>query len=317
MNESVSNTEIRLPRQVKERADRARAATSTPNPDEAAPPADPPVAAVEPPAQTPVAPVDPRENDPVYWKQRFRVTEGMWKRDKDRFGQELVALRNELQTATQRIRELESNGAGATEDVDLAEFFTAEEIETLGEDNARIQARAIVKKSREIAGNLIKQEVEPLKRKQQQDQDALANERQNGFLTALTELQPNWQEVNKDARWIEWLEMDDPQSGVWRQAILDAAQDRGDAARVAKMIQQWEAELNAVRVPAEPTGAPQGHPGSSGQSGGEGTASLTKGVPTTAEIRDYYKRKALGKVRESEATEFDARIAAAQAAGYL
>lgn len=316
MNESALNTEIRLPRQVKERADRARAATSTPNPDEVAPSADPPVAAVEPPAPTPAATVDPRENDPVYWKQRFKVTEGMWKRDKDKFARDLGALQNDLQAAAQRIRELESKGAASNEDVDLAEFFTAEEVETLGEEQARIQARAILKKSREIAGSLIKQEVEPLKRKQQQDQDALATERQNGFLTALTELQPNWQEVNKDARWIEWLEMDDPQSGVWRQTILDAAQDRGDAARVAKMIQQWEAELNAVRVPSEPTGAPQGHPGSSGQSGA-GTPPTAKGVPTPAEIRDFYKRKALGKVRESEATEFNARIAAAQAAGYL
>lgn len=314
MNESALNTEIRLPRQVKERADRARAMSQTPNPDEPVPPAAPPAAAVEP-SPTPAPAVDPRDNDPVYWKQRFKVTEGMWKRDKERFAGELSALQGNLQAANQRIRELESQGSSSGE-VDLTTIFTAEQIETLGEDQAKVIASTVINEAKKAADERIRAEVEPIRKQQQSGAQRLAESRQDAFLEALTELKSNWAEVNADERWIDWLSQDDPDSGVWRQTIIDQAQARGDAARVAKMITAWESEMGLAVTPATPNHVPQGRAGSAGQTPHPGQA-MAKGTPTPHEIRDYYKRRALGKVREDEAKEFDARIAAAQAAGLL
>jgi hypothetical protein len=319
VNESAPNTETRLPRQVKARADNARTLL-TPNPDQPnTVNADPPAAApVELPSPTPSpAAIDPRENDPVYWKQRFKVTEGMWKRDKERFDLDRQSLQEQLDTALTKVRELESKGSTSEDEIDLAEFFTAEEIETLGEDQARIQARTIQKQARKIAKELVDKEVQPLRKREQDKAVRLQEEAQQGFLAALTELAPNWEAVNVDERWLDWLSQDDPNTGIWRQQILDNAQAKGDAARVAKMIEQWESSLNPVAVPREPNAAPEGRSGAGGGGAPGDENQPVLGHPSKQEIRDFYKRKALGKITEAQAKEFDARIAAATRAGYL
>lgn len=287
----------------------------TPNPDQPAPvTTDPPApSAVEPPAPTPTpAPAaDPRETDFRYWKQRFQVTEGMWKRDKERFAGERQQLVAENEALRARVRELESSGTVSNEDINLEEFFTAEEVERLGEDQARIQARAIKAQATRIARELMDKELAPIRKQSQQEAEREQERARETFLTELTRLAPNWQAVNADARWIEWLSLEDPDTGLWRQAVLDTHQANGRADRVAAMIEQWEKEIAApAAVPNEPNVVPQGRSGSGGEQPSSGVTSV-KGPPSTAEIRDFYKRKALNKVSAEEAKEFDARLKAA------
>lgn len=304
MNESSAlNTETRLPRQVKAQADKARALLS-PNPDQPAP--------VTPPAPSePGAPpaADPRDNDPVYWKQRFKVTEGMWRRDKTRWEEERRALEQQLEASEARVRELESKGG--TDEINLEEFFTAEEIEQLGEPQARIQAKAIKQQAARIAKELVDREVKPLKERSERAAQDAREEREAGFVEALTELVPHWQEVNKDSRWLDWLSEDDENTGIWRQTILDHHTKAGNAAKVAEMIRAWESSLNAARVPGEPNvHAPSGRSGAGGPPAQE-VPVTNMGPPSKQEIRDFYKRKALGKVTEEQARQFDARLKAA------
>lgn len=308
MNDSSAlNTETRLPRQVRAQADKARALL-TPNPE---PPASPPPAptseGVE--SQTPPA-ADPRDNDPVYWKQRFKVTEGMWRRDKARWDEERLQLVQQHDALQARVRELESKG-GADDEIKLEEFFTSEEIESLGEEQARIQAKAIKQQATRIARDLVEREVKPLKERSERAVKAAQEEREAGFVEALTELVPHWQQVNADSRWLEWLAEEDAHSGLVRQDILDQHTSTGNAAKVASMIRAWESSLNAVQVPGDPNvGAPHGRSGAGGQPG-DGNPVSNMGKPTAAEVRDYYKRRALGRVKDEEARSFDARLRAA------
>jgi hypothetical protein len=318
VNESALNTETRLPRQVKERADRARAALAPtddapPAPVAEAKPDTPPAPAAEPQPPAPVA--DPRDSDPVYWKHRFNVTDGMLKADRKRHAEATRALDEQLQNALARIRELEDKAATGSDDINLEEFFTAEEIETLGEDQARIQARAIIKQAKRIAKETVDREVEPLRKKAKDEQAESARTANQKFLEGLTERAPNWQAVNADPRWLAYLEQKEPHTGLFRQTVLDYAQAEGDFVRVAGMIKEFEATLNPAPVRDEPPVVPQGHAAVPGapppppQSG--------RGHPSKQEIRDYYKRRAIGKISEAEVKEFEARMSAARAAGAL
>lgn len=315
MNESAANTETRVPRQVRARADKARAILNpTPSPDEPAPAVvDPPApSAVEPsPTPTPAPAADARETDFRYWKQRFQVTEGMWKRDKERFAADRQQLIERNEALLAKVRELESSGTAAPEDINLDEFFTAEEVERLGEDQARIQARAIKVQATRIARELMEQELAPLRKRTQEDTEREQEAATAAFLTELTRLKPNWQAVNADQRWIDWLSEDDPDTGIWRQEILNRHQAANRPDRLAAMIEQWEKTLApAAAVPPEPAVVPQGRSGSGGQPT-PGTPPSPKGAPTSAEIRDFYKRKATRGVSAEEAKEFDARLKAA------
>lgn len=315
MNESALTSETRLPRQVKDRADRARAMLT---PTDDAPPA-PPVETSDSTPPAPAAPpppaADPRDSDPVYWKHRFNVTDGMLKADRKRHADALNALQSDLQTAQARIRELEDKAATGSDEINLEEFFTAEEIETLGEEQARIQARTIIKQAKKIAQETVAREVEPMRKKAKDEQAEAARTAQQEFLRGLTELAPNWQEVNVDPRWLAFLETKEPNTDLFRQTIIDYAQADGNYARVASMIKEFEATLNPVPVPPAPPIVPQGHasvPGSPPPPPLSG-----RGHPSKTEIRDYYKRRTLGKISQEEITDFEARMSAARAAGAL
>lgn len=315
MNESALNSETRLPRQVKDRADRARAMLAPTDDAPPAPPADPAAEPTPTPAAAPPPPADPRDSDPVYWKHRFNVTDGMLKADRKRHAEALQALQGQLQNALARIRELEDKAATGSDEINLEEFFTAEEIETLGEDQARIQARAIIKQAKRIASETVAREVEPLRQKQKEDVEREAKTAQQKFLDGLTELAPNWQAVNADERWLAYLEQKEPNTGLYRQTILDYAQAEGDFERVAKMIKDFEATLNPVSVPPEPPTVPQGKPVVPGAPPPPPVSG--RGHPTKQEIRDYYKRRSIGKISQEEISDFEARMNAARAAGAL
>lgn len=320
MNESALNTETRLPRQVKARADRARQMLTPTDDVPPAPAADAtpetppePAADIQPPAPPPA---DPRDSDPVYWKHRFNVTDGMLKADRKRHAEATRALDEQLQNALARIRELEDKAATGSDDaINLEEFFTAEEIETLGEDQARIQARAIIKQAKRIAKETVEREVEPLRKKAKDEQAESARTAQQRFLEGLTEKAPNWQQVNVDPRWLAYLEQKEPHTGLFRQTVLDYAQAEGDFERVAGMIKEFEATLNPAAVPPTPPNVPQGHAAVPGTPPPPPVTG--RGHPSKQEIRDYYKRRAIGKISEGEIKEFEARMSAARAAGAL
>lgn len=320
MNETALNTETRLPRQVKARADRARQMLAPtedvpPAPDAEPAPETPPAPAQE--AQPPAPPpADPRDSDPVYWKHRFNVTDGMLKADRKRHADALRTLDEQLQNALARIRELEDKAAtGSDEAINLEEFFTAEEIETLGEEQARIQARTILKQAKKIAQETVAREVEPLRKKAKDEQAESARTANQKFLEGLTEMAPNWQQVNEDPRWLAYLEQKEPNTGLFLQTVLDYAQAEGDFARVARMIKDFEKTLNVAPVPPDPPTVPQGHPSVPGSPPPPPLSG--QGHPSKAEIRDYYKRRTLGKISKEEITDFEARMTAARAAGAL
>jgi hypothetical protein len=236
----------------------------------------------------------------------------MMQSDKSRFSQQTQALQTELQSARARIRELEEKAQDAAP-INLEEFFTVEQIETLGEEQAMILAQTTIKQAKRIAHETIQAEVEPLRKKQTDDEADKARAKQHEFLLKLTELAPHWEAVNVDPRWLAFLETREPHSGIQRQLIIDYAQAEGNAQRVADLIASFEATLNPVAVPAEPARVPQGH----AAQGHMPQPAPAQGHPTKFEIRDFYKRKAIGRISPQEVQTFEARMTAARAAGVL
>lgn len=344
MTTASEPTEVRLPRQVRERGDRARAllANDPPAPAGEATPAGSEVPAPPPPAPTPtpapastahsdeippeIGPEDPRFNDPAYWKHRFLVAEGVWKSHGNRASAKAAAARQEIEAKNGRIAdltrqlegartELEEARKGQPDKIDLSEFFTAEEIETLGEEAARIQARATRDSARRIAQEAIDREVKPLKEREAAEREQRSQTAQQRFLAALAEQVPDWEKVNAQDSWLAFLGLDDPATGVWRQAIVDHAQASGNAQPVVNLIEQWRKE----NAPPPPPPAPPVQPHSTMGTPTEtppGGVPVVKGHPTKAEVRDYYKRRTIGKISPDEVKEFEARLKAAQAAGY-
>ena len=321
MQPSQASNETRLPRAVLRRSAAinerlaAKAAESEPHPaDPNAPPASPSATAANPadpdpapPAPTPSA--DPRENDPAYWKQRFNVTAGVLRTEREarqadatRFDQRLSELQNQILA-------LQASAPAAA--IELGSYLTPEQIETLGEEEATAVAEAARKAAREAVQAAIEVEIKPLRDQHAANQTANAEARKQQFVERLLELVPDFQVIDVMPEWADhdtgWLAEEDETTGVQRQKLMDEYVWKGDAKRVAALFNTFKASRQMPQPPVVPhgSGAPYG---------GDPPPVSAKGLKplTPTEIRDFFKRAALGKrahppVTDAERTEFEAR----------
>jgi hypothetical protein len=309
MTTEASPNETHLPRQVRERIQRINDRRSEPKPTAAAPTppnADeqaPVVTEQDPSSSAPPPPAaDPRDSDPAYWKQRFKVTEGMLNRARDDAREALAARDQELTELRSRIRTLEE-GKAQNSKPDVALFFTPEQIEQFGEDQCEAMAQAAIKAAQGQAQAMIDAEVKPIKDRAAADAEQAQQARRQKFFDDLAAAHPDWEAVNADPAWLQWLTEDDETSGLVRQDILDRHNATQNVAKVAKMF----SDFKKARAKPQPQVTPSR---SAGNGGGEGPAANQPalGYPSQAESKDYFKRSKLGKVTDKERVEFEARL---------
>jgi hypothetical protein len=286
----------------------ASAESATSPPADPAAPATPPAGAaatsVAPPAS---APADPRENDPNYWRQRFNVTSGILAKERG----ERQSERGEL---NRRITDLQTQTASpkAVPDaaIDLSKFYTPEQIEQYGEEQCRVMAKTAMDAAHSTAQALIDAAVRPLKEEREREVADAKQAKKDAFYTKLGELHPSYAEDDVDPRWADehtgWLAQED-ENGVVRQQLLNIHLANLDATKVAKMFRQWKASITAA--PSVPPVAPSGSgaaPVDGAPPANLGTGAA--GAPSDADVKDFYKRAALGKVKDDERVAFDARM---------
>lgn len=313
MTASVAPTNTRIPRQILRRVENATkryTETDTPNPADDADTAPKPAATsatpAEPPAGAPA--VDPRENDPAYWKQRFSVTQGMLAKERD-------DRRKEREAHDQRLTELQtrtSAAPAAEPDIDLALFYTPAEIETYGEEQCRVMARAAMRAATATTKAQVDAEVRPLKEQREREATETAERKKQEFIDKLVELHPGYQQDDVDPRWLAWLDQlnDD---GEQRQGVLNRHIATSNAAAIANMFKSWRKSIPAAPVPpVAPSGTGAAPAGDGTPPTAEALAGLT--APSKAEVADFYKRSATkrrgqpGFVTDEERVQFEARL---------
>lgn len=306
----ASNDTTRLPRAVRaqmQRIDDRRRLESQTNGDEATPPgADANTAnnaAADPGANPPAASAaDPRENDPAYWRQRFNVTQGMLRTQREQHEREMGERDRQVQELRDKVRALEAATAPKDNELDLSAFFTPEQIEQFGEEQCRAVAQASTKAARQHAQQLIEAEIAPIKEQAKTDAERAQRQARQRFLDALTEKVPDWESINADAKWLAWLDEPDETTGMRRQDILDNHNRANNAVGVAALFTAFQKGTKRPTPPMSPSGD------ASVGDGAPPPQASAKGYPSREEIRDYYKRKALNKVSKDEQVEFEKRL---------
>lgn len=303
MQASPAKNEVRLPRAVVERSARiqadldARQALREPEPS---PPALVPVADTPPAPTPPVA--DPRENDPAYWKQRHKVTEGLLRVEREGRVSDTQASNQRIAELNAQVQTLQAGTPAAP--TDLTRFFTPDQIEKYGEEQCRAMATTAEAAADEKIQKAIEAQVKPLADARKADQAAATQAANVRFQDTLTEAYPTWRDVDTTPEWHAWLAQVDESSGLVRQAILNGHGQRHDAARIATMFRQF---AESTRVPTPPA-APHGTAGNGGGSAPPPLAAAQGGYPSQSEIKAFFDRSKLGKVKDEERIAFEARL---------
>jgi hypothetical protein len=269
----------------------------------------PPVAATAPPVPAiPAAPAsapaaDPRESDPEYWKQRFKATAGVLdsvRRERVTEREQYQQRFDELQT---QIRDLQAKAPAAK--LNPGDYFTPEQIEQFGEAQCEAMALAAHKAAQTSVQRAIEAEVQPLRDQRKRETAQDLEDRKAVFREKLAESIPNYAEIDVGEDWHAWLAQPESEFGEQRQATLDRHVAAFDAARVAKMFKAFLSTKAATPVPPV-TAAPAAAPTPSETPAAASDVAVK--APTKEEIRDFYKRAALGRVKDAERVAFEQRL---------
>lgn len=306
----------RLPRAVQRQMTRVRAieaaAKQGPGTDPAAtdpPPAPTPSDPAAPPAgaqpATPAANADPRRADPDYWDRRIASLNGVLRKEREAHAAEVEGLHQRVVELEEEVATLKAQPSAPSSSIDLGKYFTPEQVERIGEDEAMSMAQAAEKASQAaVTAALAKVEatLKPMREQQKRDTDRGAAQKHRDFIAAVEAEVPDLIELNNTQGWIDWLALSDGNSAFTRQEALDRHQDSRDAPAVVKLIKAYKATLETPAPPIAPAGDTT-----------TSTTSLELTRPglkplDKSDITGFYKRAALGKVTDAERAEFEARL---------
>ena len=207
-------------------------------------PADANVTDVEPkPAREVVAPVKAQEN-PVEdensntFAQRWRSLQGVYNSEKARTS----ALEQQVQHLQQLVSSLQT---APVANMAQSKFLTEQDTADYGNDLVDMARRAAREELKDFAGAVgsLKQDIDgmrqvvPAVRQLTQDNQQNAQER---FYAALARAVPDYETVNANAQFHQWLLTPDPMTGILRQTYLVDAQRGGDVGRVATIFNSWK-----------------------------------------------------------------------------
>lgn len=263
------------------------------------------------------------------WEARYRSLKGKYDEEVPRMMSEIHALRQQMQAlmAAQTPVEQETT---AQESIDVKkEVVSEQDMLDYGED--------LIDLIKRIASAVASEAVSNLTPKIEQIEGRVTETAKRQVVETvydrLDREVPEWREVNKDAKFLEWLNTMDMFAGKTRGDMLHEAYERGDAPRVTAFFKAFLAEDGRVGAPQPPADATTAsHPPQQRSSGNGAPLSMERlagptggvpgntGGPTTAtegvramtrqEIADFYRRVAAGEFRNrpDDQRAFERRI---------
>lgn len=249
---------------------------------------------------------DPRFNDPAYLRQRLSVVLGKYNHEVREVIPELRASLRAVEHERDQLRQ-QADQAPAQHEVS-----TDEAVQKLREEFGDTAADQIAA--------LVRQETQPLHAEREQAQQAQQREQvadqERRFWRELAREVPNYQEIDHDPAFAEWLKGTDPMTGRARGELIGTAFNERDANRVARIMHAYEQESaqgqgqssspdRDVMPPERPASGSQPAPSQQGQ------------VWTRKQIADAYQRITHGRMSDDEALALKAEIDAAVAEGRI
>ena len=301
-------------------------------PDQQAPPSD----QQAPPPDQQAPPPQPPEDEQT-WQQRFRSLSGRTEAEARRARDAITSLSNRLEQLERENSLLKNTAQPEPNGHMNAQGLTQEEIDDYGPEMVDIMRRVAA----ETAGPL-QAEIQHLRGQMGHVQQETGNAFLNRMNSTIGAAIPDWSNLNRDPRFIEWSQLPDVFSGAIRKQLMQDAWNSGDPNRVVAFFRAFLAEEAATNpqgqsqqrtpppsgmvvsdTPMDPRtpGAPLdlANLAAPGRAHSAGATPAEKPVYTAAEITKFYTDVAQGRWRgrEQQQLAIDADIILAQREGRI
>jgi hypothetical protein len=213
-------------------------------------------------------------------------------------------LEQQLQSALSRISELEQATRKPAQAEASQLLVTDKDVEAFGGDLIDLvkrQAQEVIQAAaRDMEGRLATKDAEIAKLREQLGGVAEQTKAvtQNTYLSELTKLVPDWETVNTNQGFLDWLAQIDPLTGLQRQTYLDDAFGKLDVRRTAEIFSAYRA-LTGARPQSSSAAPPpelqrQVQPASSQSAPAASGADSGSKIWSVNEIDQFYRDVARG-----------------------
>jgi hypothetical protein len=264
--------------------------------------------------------------------QKYRTLQGMYNAEVPRLHQQNRELVSRVQHLEQLLSTLTtSNVAASTTNQTVDRLVSDKDVEEYGEsiDVMRKVSREeyipVAQKISQLEQMLQRLQSNVVPQVQNLTQRQAASTEQQ-FWAQLSQVIPNWKQINDDPDFQTWLLQSDPLTGIGRQTILEDAQRNYDVARIASFFRTWS-EISGQAVVAQNSqrNAPSSElekqvaPGRGRSTGNSSTTNGTGKTYTPNDIRSFFEsvRQGRYKGREQERDRIERDIFAAQREGRI
>jgi hypothetical protein len=265
------------------------------------------------------------------WRHKYDVLRGKWDKEIPRMNDEIRYLREELAKSREsvgvlmgRVNEMQAGQRQAQEpqpsrqaqEPDTVRKFRDEYQDIAGPIDQMIESKLSVLKAQNPDND------ETTARRVNMTAAQVAELNRKLFIRDMNELCPEWQKINTDPKFIQWLTNIDPLTGQPYQSMLTQASNANDAVRVSNFFNAWKAETGAqgVTQQTQPRQKPlESKVEPSRRGGGPATERGGKKTYTRQEIQQFYRDVQRGayRGRDEDFMRIDRDIVAAQSEGRI
>jgi len=251
------------------------------------------------------------------FEQRYRSLMGMYNAEVPRLHAQLKEMREQTEMLH---KELEDTRAQQQEQAAPAYTVTDEDREAFGPDLVNLIEKAAESKVSTVlqSKKQLEAEVESLKRRLGDVSEKQVSSERERYLSTLAQSCPNWEQLNTDPGFLQWLQQVDPVYGLPRQAALNSAHEAMDANRVAAIFNAYQGGQEPAQSKPTPKQELQRHvaPSTSRASAApQGTQNSR--IFTSQQVQEFYEDWRRGNISDEQAQRIESDIHAAAAEGRI
>ena len=191
------------------------------------------------PEAQPVVPSEPVKDD---FESKFKSLQGKYNAEVPRYAEQLRKA-NESLDSLRKQNELLMQAP----EIQEVQKVTSEDEQAFGSDLIEL-VRKVSKQEAAQAAKAASVEVQKVASKVGSLEQAQVASAGDKFMSEVALAVPDWETVNADSKWLDWLDEYSPETGAPRQSALDAAQGVLDSARTIALFNAYKKTQPAPEV---------------------------------------------------------------------
>jgi hypothetical protein len=196
------------------------------------------------PVETTPKPVEPAPQDEK-WEQKYKTLKGMYDAEVPRLHAQLKELKAEMDSIR---KAAETKPVEQPKPVAKEKLVTDEDVQAFGADLIEVQRKVAREVAMEFRADLdaMKAENDELRKMLAQTGTQVS---EATFEQRLHRLVPDFDQINLDPKWVDWLNEVDPLLRAPRKSIAQQAFNNGDAEGVAHYVSLFKQTIEPAEAP--------------------------------------------------------------------